>query len=128
MIAGSIEPTVEILRELCERSVPCYALTNWPDDTFTRARKRFPFLASFAGIVVSGAEGIAKPDPAIFRLLLDRYHLGTASTLFIDDSPGHVEAARQLGMRAHRFTDSAVLRRELAALGLLASHRSEGSS
>ena len=120
MIAGSIEPTVEILRELCEQSVPCFALTNWPDDTFARARERFPFLASFAGIVVSGAEGIAKPDPAIFRLLLDRYHLGATSTLFIDDSPVHVEAARSLGLRAHRFTDPGALRRELVARGLLA--------
>jgi 2-haloacid dehalogenase len=119
MIAGSIEPSVEILRELCEQSVPCFALTNWPDDTFTRARERFPFLAWFAGIVVSGAEGIAKPDPAIFRLLLDRYHLRAASTLFIDDSPVHVETARQLGLRAHRFTGSGALRRELMALGLL---------
>lgn len=120
MIAGSIEPTVAILRELCQQAVPCFALTNWPDDTFARARERFPFLASFDGIVVSGAEGIAKPDPAIFRLILDRYHLDAASTLFIDDSPVHVEAARSLGLRAHRFTDSGALRRELVACGLLA--------
>ena len=120
MIAGSIEPTVELLRELCEQSVRCFALTNWPDDTFTRARERFPFLAWFTGIVVSGAERIAKPDPAIFRLLLDRYHLGAVSTLFIDDSPVHVEAARQLGLRTHRFTSSEALRHELVALGVLA--------
>jgi len=119
MVAGAIEPTVEILRELSDRSVPCFALTNWPEDAFERVRDRFSFLASFAGIVVSGAEGVAKPDPAIFRLLLDRYQLDAATTLFIDDSPMHVQAARQIGMRVHRFTNAEALRRELAALGLL---------
>ncbi len=120
MVAGTIESTVKILRELRDRSVPCFALTNWPHDAFTRARERFSFLASFAGIVVSGAEGVAKPDPAIFHLLLDRYHLDAATTLFIDDSPMHVQTAREIGMRVHRFTNAEALRRELGALGLLA--------
>lgn len=119
MIAGAIEPTVEILRELCARAVPCYALSNWPQESFTRQRDRFSFLTWFSGIVVSGAEGVAKPDPAIFGLLVDRYQLDPPSTLFIDDSPMHVEAARGIGMRVHRFTTAEVLRGELAALGLL---------
>jgi 2-haloacid dehalogenase len=119
MIAGAIEPTVAILRELCDRSVPCYALSNWPHESFARQRDRFSFLAWFSGIVVSGSEGVAKPDPAIFRLLLDRYHLDPASTLFIDDSATHVRAACEVGMRVHRFTTAEALSRELAALGLL---------
>jgi 2-haloacid dehalogenase len=121
MIAGAIEPAVEILRALCDRAVPCYALSNWPQDSFARQRDRFPFLAWFSGIVVSGAEGVAKPDPAIFRLLLERYRLEPSSTLFIDDSPTHVQAAREVGMRVHRFTNAEALTRELVTLGLLAT-------
>jgi len=124
MIAGAIEPSVEILRELCDRAVPCYALSNWPQESFARQRDRFSFLAWFCGIVVSGAEGVAKPDPAIFRILLDRYHLDPASTLFIDDSPVHVQTAREIGMRVHRFTTADALTHELVGLGLLADpHR-----
>jgi 2-haloacid dehalogenase len=119
MIAGAIQPAVEILEDLHDRSIPCFALTNWPEDSFTSVRDRFSFLAWFDGIVVSGAEGIAKPDPAIFRLLLERYQLDPASTLFIDDTPANVAAARAIGMRAHRFTNGATLALELTALGVL---------
>jgi len=109
MILGAITPATEILEELHDRSLGCFALTNWPHDSFTRLRARFSFLACFEGIVVSGVEGIAKPDPAIFRLLLERHQLEAASTLFVDDTPINVEAARAIGMRAHRFTTGAAL-------------------
>ena len=34
---------------------------------------RFPFLADFDGAVVSGSEGIVKPEPAIYLRLIKRY-------------------------------------------------------
>ena len=124
MISGAITPAVEILEELLHgRPIRCFALTNWPQESFTRLRDRFSFLALFEGIVVPGAEGIAKPDPAIFRLLLERYELDVASTLFIDDTPANVEVARAIGMRAHRFTTAVALAGELTALGVMTPSR-----
>jgi 2-haloacid dehalogenase len=119
MIGGAHGDVVAIVRELRDRSVPCYALTNWPSETFPAARDRFEFLAWFNGIVVSGEERIAKPDHAIFRLLCDRYDLDPESTLFVDDTEGNIDVAGSLGFVAHRFRSAEVLRAELVRLGLL---------
>ena len=55
-------------------------------------RSAIPFLAGFDGIIVSGDERLLKPDPAIYRLLLDRYGLEAEDCVFIDDSKANVEA------------------------------------
>ena len=119
MLAGPIDGTVEILRELRAAGVPCYALTNMESWTYPGRRERYPFLTWFDGTVVSGFEGVAKPDPRVFRLLLDRFGLTAADTLFIDDSRTNVEAARAAGMQAVEFSSPAALRRWLADAGLL---------
>lgn len=119
MVGGAIPETVEILRRLRARLVPCFAVTNWPSESFARVRGRFEFLDWFDGIVVSGDERMAKPDPRIFRLLIDRYHLDPAATLFVDDSPVHCAAAAELGFRTHVFTSADELVADLEDLGLL---------
>jgi 2-haloacid dehalogenase len=117
MTAGALPATVDIVRELRDAGVRLLALTNWPREN-APAPARFPFLSWFEGIVVSGAEGMAKPDREIFQLVLDRYAVDAAAAVFIDDTPGHVETARGLGMRGLVFTGAAQLRRDLATLGL----------
>lgn len=119
-LGDAIAPTVAILEELRDAGVRLYALSNWSAETFPVARPRYPFLDWFDGIVISGVEKIAKPDPAIFRHLLDRYRLDPATTVFIDDSEANVRAAAAEGMIALRFEDAATLRRELIRFGLLA--------
>ncbi len=119
MIGGEIASTVAILDELRGTGVRLFALTNWSAETFTEARPNFPFLEWFEAIVVSGEVKVVKPDPLIFRHLLDRHGLDPATTVFIDDSAANIRAASALGMTAIRFTDAVALRRELVALGLL---------
>jgi 2-haloacid dehalogenase len=118
-MAGPIPGTVDVLAALRDRGTPLYALSNWSAETFPRAQARFPFLGWFDGIVISGALRITKPDPAIYRHLLERYALRAEDTVFIDDAPRNVEAASALGMRAIRFTGADALRAELLALQLL---------
>ena len=119
MIPGAIEETVDILRELKRAGVPLYAVTNWSAETFPSAQNRFAFLAEFDGIVVSGEEGVIKPDPRIFRILLDRYDIPAHAAVFIDDNPANAEAATNLGIHGIHFQSPETLRRELATLGLL---------
>jgi 2-haloacid dehalogenase len=120
MVAGDIPGTVEVLAELRAAGVPLYALTNWSAETFAITRGRFEFLEWFDGLLVSGEERVTKPDPAIFQLLLDRFGLDPAATVFVDDSEANVAAARRLGIDATRFTGPEDLRRELVARRLLA--------
>jgi len=119
MLRGEIPETVELLAALRERGHRLLALTNWSAETFPVARQRFAFLDWFEDIVVSGEVGLAKPDPRIFELTIQRGRLEPSRTLYIDDLERNVEAARALGFRTHRFDSPAGLRLELQGHGLL---------
>jgi len=121
MLAGPIHGVVAILAEVRDLGVPVYALTNWSAETFPRARALFPFLDWFLGIVVSGDEGIRKPDPEIWRRLIGRYAIDPAQTVYIDDVAANVSVAADLGFHAIRFETAEQLRAELVEIGLLAS-------
>ena len=79
--------------------MPLFALTNWSADLFPVALDRFDFLDLFEDIVVSGEEGVAKPDPEIFEVLEERvsHRAGLDDCIFIDDSPANVVAAAEQG-------------------------------
>jgi 2-haloacid dehalogenase len=118
MAAGQFDEAVGVLREVKAAGLRCLALSNMEPTTFATRRTRFAFMDWFDGFVISGIEGVAKPDPRIFQILLRRYRLEPAATVFIDDSPGNVEAARGLGMIAVRYTSAGQLRSELRSPGL----------
>lgn len=118
MVAGYIEGMVEVLDELDRVGVPRYALTNMPAEVLPELRQAFPVLEVFDGMIVSGQEQLAKPEPAIFRLLTERFGLEPAETVFVDDVPANVDAAWTLGFRGIRFESAHQLRRVLAAWGL----------
>jgi 2-haloacid dehalogenase len=109
-ISGPIHGTVAILKKLKDRKVPIYAITNWNQDKFRESLKRFDFLKSFDGIVVSG-------DEEIFELFFTRYGVTPESAVFIDDSMHNVEGARAAGMEALHFTTPVALARDLRGLG-----------
>jgi 2-haloacid dehalogenase len=119
MVAGPIEESVEILRELKDRGVRCYALTNMETETYPLRLERYAFLQWFDGTVVSGFEGVTKPQREIFERLLERFGLTAESTLLIDDSPRNVEAACNLGIQAVEFRSPTELRQLLERVGLL---------
>jgi 2-haloacid dehalogenase len=117
-LVGAIEGTVQILRELHAAGIPLYGLTNWSQELFPVARSRFDFLDLFDDIIVSGEEGVAKPDPQIFEILRNRVAHRLASCIFIDDNLANVEAARAAGLDAILFTDTGHLREDLLVRGL----------
>jgi 2-haloacid dehalogenase len=120
MVGGPIEGTVEVLRELIRAGcVRVFALTNMEAHTYPLRRERYDFLGWFEGTVVSSSEGMIKPDPRIFEVLLERYGLDAASTLMIDDSARNIAAARALGMPTVLFESPEALRAELEGAGVL---------
>ena len=119
MLGEAFTDSVAILDELRDTGLRLFALTNWSQFTFPYALARYPFLRWFEDIVVSGREGVAKPDPSIFKLLLSRYRIEASRSVFIDDTPKNVQAASLLGFHAIHFCSALQLRRDLASLGLL---------
>ncbi|HUL28051.1 MAG TPA: HAD family phosphatase [Streptosporangiaceae bacterium] len=120
MAAGQIDEAVGVLAELKERGVRCLVLSNMEPATFAARQGRFAFMNWFDGYVISGLEGVAKPDPRIFQLLLSRYQLAPAATVFIDDSPVNIRAARAQGMIAVQYPPAGGLRNQLRSLGVTA--------
>jgi 2-haloacid dehalogenase len=117
-VLGEIPGTVEIFRGLKRRGHRVYAITNWNQDTFRATRPQFSFIDEFDGIIVSGEEGVVKPDAAIFHLFLSRYSLRAEDCLFIDDSAHNVEGAKAVGMVAVRFESPEQLSADLRRYGL----------
>ncbi|MDP5169637.1 MAG: HAD family phosphatase [Bacteroidia bacterium] len=114
MLGGVNEDTLDLLNILAtESNLRLLALTNWSAETWVLACERYDFLKLFEGIVVSGEEKIAKPDPAIFKLLCNRYQVDPAHALFIDDSEANVIGARSIGLNAIHYQDDSQLREEL---------------
>lgn len=118
MLGGPIGGTVDILRRLRARNVRVLALSNWSPETFPFALERYEFLAWFEGRVISGDEGVAKPDPEMFRILCDRYDVAPGRTVFVDDNPVNVGAAAELGFHTVHFVGPGDLADRLVALGL----------
>ncbi len=118
MILGPMPGMVEVVSELADADVALYGLTNMPAEVWDPLHERFPFFHRLHDTIVSGREGVVKPDPKIFEILVDRFGLDPPRTVFIDDIELNVAAARAAGLNAIRFVGADKLRRDLAAMGL----------
>ena len=119
MFSGPIPETEVAIEALYQAGVPQSGLTNMSDETFEGTVAMSPAFARLRDFVVSGREGLLKPDPAIYTLTCQRFSLGPGDIVFIDDSIRNVESARAFGIDALHFTDPAALRPALEARELL---------
>lgn len=119
MLGPVFEGTVAILEELSANGVCLLALSNWGEDTFAMIEPNYPFLELFDGMVISGREGVVKPDREIFDILCERYSVAANEAVFIDDSPANIAAAQSLGFDALLFETSDLLRSQLIERELL---------
>ena len=118
MISEPIQGSVDILKSLKNMGFPVYALSNWNHITFQVALKEFDFLNIFDGRIVSGEVKLAKPDPRIYKLLLETFGLVPEESLFIDDRIDNVEVARKLGIKAVQFISPENLQDDLLIHGI----------
>ncbi|MDX6374872.1 MAG: 2-haloacid dehalogenase [Nocardioidaceae bacterium] len=117
-LVGEIPGTVDIVRELYAAGVPMFGLTNWPDEFWPHAPAKFDFLGLLDDVVVSGTEGFAKPDPAIFEIAVSRAGLPASDLVFVDDREPNVAAAIEFGLDGILFTGADDLRVSLRERGL----------
>jgi putative hydrolase of the HAD superfamily len=98
------EPMIALMRELRERGYRMAILTNNVREWEEKWRSKLPVDEIFEVIVDSAWVGMRKPQPEIYRLVLDQ--LGSVAAeecLFVDDNELNVEAAQRLGMTAVHF-------------------------
>lgn len=105
------------IQELKERGYHVYLLSNYPEMTFRiHQKEQFDFTDLVDGMVISAFEKISKPDPKIYQLLLDRYHLRAEECVFLDDRPVNIDAAVAAGMHGIVFRGQEEARAALEAL------------
>jgi len=107
-IAGMKEALVEL-----KSKFRLVALSNTDEVHWMFVLKKFPIFELLDGWVVSYSEGVAKPDPAIYRALMNRYCDGRLPVFYTDDNPQYVEAAQHLGWEAEVFTDAAHFKEQI---------------
>lgn len=118
-IPGPVAGMPALVERLDDAGVPLYAITNFSHEFFPPFRTAQAALFDrFRDIVVSGEERLVKPDPAIYRLALDRFGLEAAHVVFIDDNAANVAAAAAIGLHAILFAGVDDLVPRLKALGL----------
>ncbi len=117
-ILGPIGGTVEILKELKDQGYPLHAISNWSQEKFQLVRPRYPFLDWFETIVLSGEVKLAKPDPRIFLILLDKIDRRAEECLLIDDAWANIAVAQSLGFRTIWFQSPEQLREGLRGMGI----------
>ena len=119
-LPGPVDGMPELVADLAAAGVPLFAITNFSHEFWPPfVARESALFAPFRDIVVSGAEKLAKPDPAIFRLALDRFGLRAEEAVFVDDVAANVAGAERVGIHGHLFTDAPTLREDLARIGLL---------
>ena len=92
------------LEELKAKGYRVYLLSNYSKDYFELHRKsKFTFVDLADGMVISGFEKINKPEPEIYKILLNRYSLIPEECIFMDDREVNVEAAKKLRINAFVF-------------------------
>lgn len=110
-----IDDTIRLLEDLAAARVRLYLLSNMPVSTFEFLIERHSFFSHFTQLVISGAILLLKPEPAIYRHLVDTTGIVPAESVFIDDLTRNVIAARECGLHAIQFTTPEACRAALRA-------------
>lgn len=119
MLRAEIPENVHVLRKLATTDYALFGLTNWSQETFPYALENYDFFELFGGkIVVSGDEKLIKPDPEIWKLLLNRYKIEAHDSVFIDDNAENIDTAKDLGFKTIHLDKDTNLEDELRKLGV----------
>jgi len=112
----SLQPvpgTLQLLDDLAAAGIHLYLLSNMPVSTFQFLIKRYEFFRHFKELVISGAILMIKPEPAIYKHLVEKTGIVPAESVFIDDLLKNIIAARECGLQAIQFRGADACRAEL---------------
>ena len=93
------------IQELREMGLRTYILSNYSKHMYDRTLQKMDFLPLMEGIIFSWRHNCMKPEEAIYRLLLDRYGLDPAHTIFLDDLAPNLAQAEKMGIGTLLFTN-----------------------
>lgn len=112
------EKTIPWIRALKAAGYKVLYLSNFSKQALEGCPDAMAFLEETDGGILSYRDHVVKPDPAIYHLLEERYDLTPAKTVFIDDTPVNIEAARKLGWKGIIYKDYKQTVEELSEMGV----------
>ena len=98
------KPIVKLLPILAQLNYTILLCSNWDSESFEFCKKKFPEIFNHIhGYIISGDEKCLKPEPAIFKALIEKYTINPAEQkcIFIDDQKENRIAAQRFGFQTY---------------------------
>lgn len=106
------------VKELKQKGYQVLVLSNFAHRAHHDCKDVLGFLDYVDGGILSYQEKTIKPEPEIYRRLLERYRLVPEECVFLDDLESNLAAAAEFGIKTIHFTDKDSAEAELKALGV----------
>lgn len=106
------------IEELKGKGYRVLVLSNFAKKAYTDCREVLDFLDHVDGGILSYEDKVVKPEPEIYRLLIDRYGLKPEECVFLDDTEKNLVTAREFGMHTVLFKNKEQAVEELGKLGV----------
>lgn len=106
------------VKELKEKGYQVLVLSNFASRAYRDCQDVLGFLEYVDGGILSFKEKVVKPQPEIYRLLLDRYRLIPEECVFLDDTKENLTAAEKFGIRTIHFVTKEQAAEELSKMGV----------
>lgn len=110
--------SVSWVRQFKEKGYKTYILSNYGKRGMEVTRQELPFVEDMDGAVFSYEVKMIKPEPEIYQVLLEKYHLKPEECVFMDDSERNLVAAKQAGIHTILFQSKEQAEQELEKLGV----------
>lgn len=114
-----MEDTIDILKQLKDKDINTYYLSNFHQLAFEHVTEKNEFFKLFQGGIVSYKEKLLKPEKEIYIRLLEEYNLKSEETIFIDDTLANIQGAEIVGINTIHFKNSQELMAKLNKLLIL---------
>ncbi|MDR0568680.1 MAG: HAD family phosphatase [Spirochaetaceae bacterium] len=109
--------TVSLMEDVKRAGYLLGILSNMPRDFLAYGRRNIPVFQIPDVAVFSCEADLIKPDPKIYRIWLERAACKPEETIFFDDLPANVNAAKELGIHALLWKDANTARNDLFRFG-----------
>ncbi|QHQ60992.1 HAD-IA family hydrolase [Anaerocolumna sedimenticola] len=97
--------SVDFIKNLKKNGYKVYLLSNYGKTNFEYAKKNFKFIPLADGGVISYEVKSIKPEPKIYKALIDKYDINTEEAVFLDDCIPNLEAAKTFGFHTIHVTE-----------------------
>lgn len=112
------EYAIPWVKELKAKGYKVWYLSNFAYKTAVECADALKFIPYMDGGILSYQDKVVKPDPAIYKLFLERFGLAAKECVFLDDTLKNIEAAQAFGIHGICFRTKEQAQEELKKLGV----------